>query len=159
MNGWIQSCSAKFLGNFRSLKQPPFQSAVYLLLRYVGCSFSDFAHTYIIAVTCKCWWHTWLQSELTSQWEHSLSWHACVDSGGVRLAQRCGWTMVERFPKLCLHWSCLCWTPGPQDTLHSDHELASQLSDPLSETLTHENNFTNMAWEIKLVLMRSESFL
>lgn len=115
--------------------------------------FSDFAHTYIFAITCKCWWHTWLQSELTSQWEHSLSWHACVDSGGVKLAQRWGWTMVERFPKLCLHWSCLCWTPGPQDTLHSDHELASQLSEPLSETMTHEYNFTNMAWEIKLVLI------
>lgn len=50
-----------------------------------------------------------------------------MDSGGVRAAQRWGWTMVERFPKLCLHWSCLCCTPGPQDTLHSDHELASQL--------------------------------
>lgn len=45
----------------------------------------------------------------------------------MRVAQRWGWTMVERFPKLCLHWSCLCCTPGPQDTLHSDHELASQL--------------------------------
>lgn len=71
---------------------------------------------------------TVLQSELTSQWEQRRSWQACVDSGGVRLAQRCGWTMVERFPKLCLHWSCLCCTPGPQDTLHSDHALASQLS-------------------------------
>lgn len=45
----------------------------------------------------------------------------------MRVAQRWGWTMVERFPKLCLHWSCLCCTPGPQDTLHSDQELASQL--------------------------------
>lgn len=135
-----------------------FEAASLSVCSVLVALFSDFVHTYIIAVTCKCWWHTWLQSELTSQWEHSLSWHACVDSGGVRLAQRCGWTMVERFPKLCLHWSCLCWTPGPQDTLHSDHELASQLIDPLSEALTDEYNFTNMTWK-KKVLMRSESFL
>lgn len=35
--------------------------------------------------------------------------------------------MVERFPKVCLHWSCLCCNPRPQETLHSDHALASQL--------------------------------
>lgn len=94
------------------------------------------------AVTYWCCWLTVPQSELTSQREQSWSWHACVDSGGVRLAHRCGWTIVERFPKLCRHWSCLCCTPGPQDTLHSDHELASQLTDRegrAKETITHSH--------------------
>lgn len=49
---------------------------------------------------------------------------------------------MERFPKLCLHWSCLCCTPGPQDTLHSDHELASQLRQRATDgsVLFRQNN-------------------
>lgn len=103
-------------------------------------------------VTYWCCWPTLLQSELTSQWEHRWSWHACVDSGGVRLAQRCGWTMVERFPKLCLHWSCLCCIPGPQDTLHSDHELASQLRETVTERQRERGKITHnhMPSDIKL---------
>lgn len=96
-----------------------------------------YIHTQADAVTYWCCWLTVLQSELTSQWEQRRSWHACVDSGGVRLAQRWGWTMVERFPKLCLHWSCLCCTPAPQDTLHSDQALASQLTDRERGKITH----------------------
>lgn len=34
--------------------------------------------------------------------------------------------MVERFPKLWRHCNCLCWTPSPHDTLHSDQALTSQ---------------------------------
>lgn len=89
----------------------------------------------LLLAAYMCCGPTWLQLELTSQWEQRRSWQGCVSTGWVRSAQRWGWTMVERSPKLCLHWSCLCWTPRPQDTLHSDHELASQLwqrrQDPL----------------------------